>query len=178
MAVLAALSIARSQAAISFVQSLGTQSVASAGTTTPVTVPAGGVAAGNSVVLTLAMGDASGAVTATDTAGNVYAVDADVTNALSVRTVVLPAHNVNALTAGNTITVTHPSTAARALSANGVLGCPSPPRSIFRPRPRSSTTPSSGRRGSRNLANECSSVRSASPDPRRMRSLPARAIPR
>ena len=102
-------------AAITFVKDIGTSSSAVTGTTIAVTVPAAGVAAGNTVILTLAMGDAAGTVSATDTSSNTYTVAADVTNAAHVRTVILSASNVTALASGNTITVTHPSVASRAL---------------------------------------------------------------
>ena len=109
-------------AAITFVKDIGTNSSAVTGTTIAVTVPAAGVAAGNTVILTLAMGDAAGTVTATDTSSNTYTVAADVTNAAHVRTVILAASNVTALASGHTITVTHPSVASRALEASEFSG--------------------------------------------------------
>ena len=111
-------SIGRAHGAIVFVKNIGTSSSATTGTTISVTVPAAGIATGNSITLTLALGAVSGTISAADTAGNTYAIAADVTNASRVRTVILSAHNVAPLVSGNTITVTHPSVAARALSAN------------------------------------------------------------
>jgi hypothetical protein len=110
------------QAAITFVKELGTTASASAGTTLAVTVPAGGVATGNTVVLALSTQDAAGTVAATDSSGNSYAVASDVTNAAHVRTVILSSHNVAAIAGGGTITVTHPSTTARALEASEFSG--------------------------------------------------------
>ncbi|MGH7788424.1 MAG: hypothetical protein ACRERC_16260, partial [Candidatus Binatia bacterium] len=112
----------QAQAAISVVQSIDTEQVKSAGTAISLTVPAGGVSSGNSVILALTMDAAAGAVSATDGAGNTYAVDADVTNAGDVRTVILSAHGVAALASGNVITVTHPSVTARALSGSEFSG--------------------------------------------------------
>jgi uncharacterized delta-60 repeat protein len=102
--------------AISKVQDIGTANSKSAGTTLSVIVSGGGVIAGHSIVVTFAMDDNSGSVTCSDTAGNTYTVDEDVTNAGEVRTVIISSHNVSALSGGGTITVTHPSVTARAMS--------------------------------------------------------------
>src|SRR5438876_9256535 len=91
------ITASEARAGIAFVKNLGTSASATTGTTIAVTVPAAGVAAGDSIILTLAMGDAAGTVSAADSAGNVYAVAADVTNASHVRTVIVSAHNVTAL---------------------------------------------------------------------------------
>jgi len=122
LALLLPLAASEARAVIAFVKNIGTNASATTGTTIAVTVPAGGVATGDSIMLTLAMSDASGGVSATDTKGNTYSVAADVTNASNVRTVILAAHNVTALASGNTITVTHPSVSVRALSANEFSG--------------------------------------------------------
>src|SRR5262245_23774045 len=63
-----------------FVKTVGTSSSKSTGTTLNVFVPASGVAAGNSVIVTLAFDPASGAVLCSDTRGNSYSVDKDITN--------------------------------------------------------------------------------------------------
>src|SRR5207247_8542947 len=89
-------------AVIAIVKNIGTSSSATTGTTIAVTVPAAGVATGDSVILTLAMAYASGGVTATDSKGNTYSLAADITNASNVRTVILAAHNVTALVSGHT----------------------------------------------------------------------------
>ncbi|TMB21692.1 MAG: hypothetical protein E6J71_07790 [Deltaproteobacteria bacterium] len=146
LAVLFGLAASEAVAAITFVKNIGTSSSETAGTTIAVTVPAAGVAAGDSIILTLAMGDASGTVSANDSSGvNTYSVAADVTNASNVRTVILAAHNVTALASGNTITVTHPSVSVRALSANEFSGL-SPTIALDQTHTAtgSSTAPSSG----------------------------------
>src|SRR5205809_3687201 len=145
LALLLPLAAAEARAGIAFVKNIGTNASATTGTTIAVTVPAAGVAAGDSVILTLAMADASGGVTATDSKGNTYSLAADITNASNVRTVILAAHNVTALVSGDTITVTHPSASVRALSANEFSGV-SPTSALDQTHTAtgSSTTPSSG----------------------------------
>src|SRR5439155_657774 len=79
--------------------------------------PAANVAAGNTIFVTVAMDPSSSTsnVTVSDTAGNTYTKDADVTNGSGtdgksgVRTLVFSARVVNALS-GGTITVTFPAT--------------------------------------------------------------------
>ncbi|MFN8642759.1 MAG: hypothetical protein U0802_14310 [Candidatus Binatia bacterium] len=125
VAALVPLVAAPSLAAISFVQGIDAQQSKTAGTSIVLTVPAAGVGAGHSVLLALTMDAAAGTVSAADSAGNVYGVDVDVTNGTRIRTVVLSAHNVAALAGGSTISVTHPSVTARALSGSefaGLLG--------------------------------------------------------
>ena len=102
------------------VTSLITANSNSTGTTLPMTVPASGVPVGNTVILTFAMDPTAGTVSATDTQGNTYTSDQDTTAGTGnsgVRTLVLSAHITKALVSGNTITITHPSVAARAASA-------------------------------------------------------------
>ncbi|MBL8046477.1 MAG: hypothetical protein JNL09_08050, partial [Anaerolineales bacterium] len=105
-------------AAIGFIKEVGTASTKTAGTATSITVPAGGVTAGNSLIVLFSMNDNSNAVAVTDSRGNVYTVDADANAGTNdrVRTVILSAHNVTALNAGDLITVTHTSIGARSLS--------------------------------------------------------------
>src|SRR3989442_2746161 len=145
LALLLSLAASEARAVIAFVKNIGTSSSATTDTTIAVTVPAAGVATGHSVILTLAMADASGGVTATDSKGNTYSVAADVTNASNVRTVILAAHNVTALASGSTITVTHPSVSVRALSASEFAG-PTPTIALDQTHTAtgSSTAPSSG----------------------------------
>ena len=145
VALLFGLAASEARAVIAFVKNIGTNSSATAGTTIAVAAPAAGVATGDSIILTLAMADASGGVSATDAKGNTYSVAADVTNASNVRTVILAAHNVTALVSGDTITVTHPSASLRALSANEFSGV-SPTSALDQTHTAtgSSTTPSSG----------------------------------
>src|SRR5205809_792276 len=145
VALLFGLAAAEARAGIAFVKNIGTNASATTDTTIAVTVPAAGVATGDSVILTLAMADASGGVTATDSKGNTYSLAADITNASNVRTVILAAHNVTALVSGDTITVTHPSASVRALSANEFSGL-SPTSALDQTHTAtgSSTAPSSG----------------------------------
>src|SRR5581483_10630738 len=91
---LAALGSANAQ--IAFVQTIGTRAATATGTTLSVTVPAAGVAAGDTVILSFTMPDAGPGIGAADSRGNVYAVD--------------------------TITVTYPSAPVAALSASEFSG--------------------------------------------------------
>ena len=125
IAVLLALSSSQALAQIAFVKTIGTTPSTSNGTSLTVTVPAAGVAGGNSVIVSLGFDPASGAVSCSDSHGNSYAVDKDITNGSGksgVRAVIFSAHNIVALTNGNTITCTHPSAGARAMSANEFSG--------------------------------------------------------
>src|SRR3989449_2151597 len=145
LALLLPLAASEARAVIAFVKNIGTNASATTGTTIAVTVPAAGVATGDSVILTLAMADASGGVSATDAKGDTYSVAAHVTNVSNVRTVILAAHNLTALVSGDTITVTHPSASLRALSANEFSGL-SPTSALDQTHTAtgSSTAPSSG----------------------------------
>jgi len=107
------------------VKNVGTAGNATAGTTIAVTVPAAGVAANNTVIVTFAMDPAAGTVSVADTRGNTYTSNADIVNGSGtsgVRTVILSARVTTALTSGNTITVTFPSVAAKAVSVNEFSG--------------------------------------------------------
>jgi hypothetical protein len=83
---------------------------ASCGTTSlAVTVPAAGVAAGNTLILRLALrGTTAGTIAATDTKGNAYSVDQDLLNG-DQRVAILRARATTALVSGNTINVTFPT---------------------------------------------------------------------
>jgi cysteine-rich repeat protein len=125
VALLVAATAAEAPAAIALVQTVGTAGSQATGTTLTVTVPAGGVAADDTLIVAVAMDPASGPVSCDDTAGNTYAVDADVQNGSGtsgVRTVVLSALVTGALAPGDTITVTHPSVAARAVTVTEFSG--------------------------------------------------------
>ena len=101
---------APSAIAPSYVKNIGQASCGS--TSNAVTVPAGGVAAGHTVIVRLGLrGGTSGAVSATDSRGNTYTVDSDSVGS-HTRTVILSAHVSTALTSGDTITVSHPSATA------------------------------------------------------------------
>jgi hypothetical protein len=83
-----------------------------------VTVPAAGVAAGNTLVLRVALrGTVAGPITASDSRGNTYALDADRLGGAQ-RVAVLRARVTTALTAGNTINVTFPASASSGLVAD------------------------------------------------------------
>jgi type IV pilus modification protein PilV len=91
-------------------------------TTMTATVPSGGVAAGNRVILLLeTRGGAAGTVSGTDSRGNSYASDADVTN-VDQRSVVLSANVTTALAAGDTVRVTYPSAPTAVMSASVFTG--------------------------------------------------------
>jgi hypothetical protein len=109
------------------VTQLATAGNKTSGTSIAVTVPAGGVPIGNTVILSFAMDPVSGTVSATDTQGNSYTDDEDNMIGTSgsgsgVRMVVLSAHVTTALVSGNTITVTFPTATAKALSACYISG--------------------------------------------------------
>ena len=108
------------------VTSLNTANSTTLGTTLAVTMPAGGVPVGNTVILTFAMDPNTGTVSATDDEGNSYSVDNDnnVSTGVTtgVRTVVLSAHVTTALVSSDHVTITHPSVTSRAASACYVSG--------------------------------------------------------
>src|SRR5438034_868121 len=111
--------------AIAFVKNIGTATGSSSGgTSITITLAAGvSVAAGNSIIVSFVGPDLSGTYSATDSAGNTYSVNASGARAGTVRTVILSAHNVNALASGSTITVTFPSTSnRRAVTADEFSG--------------------------------------------------------
>ncbi len=114
-----------SMAAISFIKTINATSSTTTGTSLTITVPALGVAAGNRAIVTIALNPSTGTVACGDTGGNSYAVDSNVANGSAttgVRTVILSAQVTTALVSGNTITCTHPSVTARALSAHEFSG--------------------------------------------------------
>lgn len=103
----------------SLANTLGTTQTKTSGTTTAVTTTKA-VLAGETIVVALAMDPAAGTVSASDSAGNSYTVQEQVTNGSGTsgaRLVILAKHDATALPSGGTITVTHPSAAARAVSA-------------------------------------------------------------
>jgi hypothetical protein len=111
--------------AAGFVKQVGSAGDTTTGTALSVAVPAAGVAAGNTLIVTFAMDPASGTVSCGDSQGNVYAADADVTNGAAdagVRTVVFSATVGTPLGPGDSITVTHPTATARAASASEFTG--------------------------------------------------------
>jgi hypothetical protein len=95
-----------------------TLNFSSTGGTTTVLSLGGSVTKGNSVLISFAMDDyIAGGITASDSKGNSYSLDADATYGGLVRTAILSAHDVKPLSAGDTITVTHPFTGARGFTA-------------------------------------------------------------
>src|SRR5438874_631764 len=122
LAFLFSLAASEAHADIALVQEIGTATANTTGTTTAISVPAAGVAAGDSIILTFTCGDVVGDFSATDSAGNTYTVDIQGTKAGLVRTAILSAHNVNTLVQNDTITVTHPSMDRRLLTADEFSG--------------------------------------------------------
>jgi hypothetical protein len=115
--------------AISFVKNIGVNTNFTTNSSSlTVTVPAGGVEQGHSIIVELSMDPKAGAVSATDSAGNTYQVDKDIRFQATgspnqgVRTVVFSSHGVNPLAAGQTITVTFPTAKAKAVSAAEFCG--------------------------------------------------------
>ena len=119
---LALASAPPAEGAIAFVKTVGTSGTKSQGTTLSINVPAGGVAAGNTLFIAFAINPVTGAITASDSRANAYqCTDADVQNGVSgstvgLRTVVCSANIGTALLAGDTVLVTHPREGARAMS--------------------------------------------------------------
>jgi hypothetical protein len=102
---------------------IGQNNSTTSNTSLSVTVPAGGVAVGNTIIVSFAMDPNAGAVSVADTSGNTYHTDADVSNtAGGIRTLVICAPVTTALAAGNTITVTYPATTSKAVSIYYVDG--------------------------------------------------------
>src|SRR5947208_1236134 len=124
LALLLGLAASEARAGIAFVKNIGTNTGNNTGTSITITLAAGvSVAAGNSIIVSFVGPDLSGTYSATDSAGNSYSVNASGARAGTVRTVILSAHNVNALASGNTITVTFPSTSnRRAVTADEFSG--------------------------------------------------------
>ncbi len=127
---------------IAYVQNVGTNSTQVDDTTLSVTVPGGGVAAGNLLVVYFAMDDVDGAIFVNDTQANSYRVAAESRLAANVRTLILYSHVKTALASGNTIRITYPRSTAKAVSISEFSGV-----SVFEVKATatgSNTTPSSG----------------------------------
>src|SRR6266850_1251054 len=133
--------------AIALVKHVAANGTNTLGTSISLTVPPSRVAAGHTVIVTVAMDPAAGAVTCTDEHGNVYTKDADVTNGsgtTGVRTVVFSGYIITLLDDGETITVTHPSLAAIAVSADELSGFIAPAVDRTLGATGNDTSPSSG----------------------------------
>ena len=84
---------------------------------------AGGVAAGDLMVVTVQLtGTSAGAVNATDSKGDTFAVASDISDASGDRLVTLSAVAANGLAAGDTITVTFPTATSNRVTADEVSG--------------------------------------------------------
>ena len=137
--------------------SIGQNNSATTDTSLSVTVGAGGVAAGNTIIVSFAINTTSAsAVTVADTKGNNYTQDANILNSAgSIRTMVFSAPVTTALVSGNTITVTYPSATTKAVSIYYVSGLvSSAPADKSVAATGNSTTPSSGSTATLSQANE------------------------
>jgi hypothetical protein len=93
------------------------------GSSLVLTVPSAGVGVGHRLIVGFGMDSATGSISATDSRGNTYAVDREEHNVGNTRGAVLSAQLGTALLGGDTITINHPSVAARAarvIEASGV----------------------------------------------------------
>ncbi len=112
-------------ASAGFVRRVASVTASGARTATTVTLAAPGVAAGHTLVISalLSSTSISGAVSATDSAGNSYTLARDVNDgSAGDRTVMLVGLNVTALPTGATITLTYPSAAETHLSIDEFAG--------------------------------------------------------
>ncbi|MEJ6979879.1 MBG domain-containing protein, partial [Pedobacter sp. P351] len=105
---------------------IGINSSLTSGTSISISVPAAGVSLGKTILVTVAMDPSSTAVSITDTRGNTYTKDADVTNgsvASGVRTLIFSAPVSTALVSANSITVSFATAVVtKAVSAFSVSG--------------------------------------------------------
>jgi chitodextrinase len=101
------VTVSNGQAPLAFVKTLGTATAATSGTTVALTVPAGGVAVGRTVVVWTGMSSRTLNLTSiTDSRGNAYTVDLSVKHASSsVSNFIGSARIATALQAGDQITV-------------------------------------------------------------------------
>ncbi len=125
IALLLGIVASEAPAAINHVKDLGTAGDNTAGATSLSLTLTAGAAVDSTVIVSFAMDPSAGAVNCSDTQGNTYTVDADVPNGSTttgVRAVVCSSLLGTALVAADQITVTHPATAARAMSASEFAG--------------------------------------------------------
>jgi CheY-like chemotaxis protein len=109
--------------AIAKVKDIDITSDITTGTSIDAIVPAGGVAAGNTVIVAFVMDDTDGTVSCADQQGNTYGLaDVDQNNINQVRTVIFSAYITNALSSGDWIRVTHPSIGDRVIHASEFSG--------------------------------------------------------
>jgi fibronectin type 3 domain-containing protein len=113
-------------AAAAYVRRVGSSAVSGNRTTISVPVGSPGVAAGDTLVVSLLLSSTTHLTTAipvTDTAGNSYVVGRDVNDgSAGDRTVVFVSAKVKALAAGSTITLTYPSSAETHVSVDEFSG--------------------------------------------------------
>jgi hypothetical protein len=97
-----------------FIQCLGSAATKTTGTTLTITVPTDGVPVGHTLIVRLVTDFTSGGPTVADTRGNTYTRDRSATNAgSSMRASIFSCRVTTALQAGDTITITTTSLAAR-----------------------------------------------------------------
>jgi parallel beta-helix repeat protein len=108
-----------------YVNQIGTNSSTSTHTSDAVTVwRTGGVAAGDLIVATVQLTgtSATGAVTATDSAGDTFTVASDSSDSSGDRLLVLSGVAASGLAAGNQITINFPAAATNRITADDVSG--------------------------------------------------------
>jgi predicted ribosomally synthesized peptide with SipW-like signal peptide len=108
-----------------FVRHVGSSSCA--GASSAVTVPTGGIPAGRTLVVQLVLRGTNyaNAVAISDTRGNAWQTDRDVSRAAdSVRTVVFSSYVATTLQAGDTITVTHGNATAEGIAVDELRRVP------------------------------------------------------
>ncbi len=118
--------INQAQAAITLVKNIGATAVKGAHTQLQVTVPAAGVAAGNTVIIAIALDYSSSNTppipSCSDSKGNTYTLDVEHNQGNFMQGAICSAPVTTALVSGDTITVTHASLNATAMSANEFSG--------------------------------------------------------
>jgi excisionase family DNA binding protein len=108
------------QTDIASVKNIGTNQIKGMGTSISITVPAAGIETSNSTIVTFAMDFLTGLVSVLDSKGSIYTFSADIgaTDAVNkVQALILSTRNIAALVISDTITLTHHSANARAVSA-------------------------------------------------------------
>ena len=142
------LKIQEAHAEIVFVRNIGTAQIKGMHTELRVTITGQSVPAGNTVVVAIALDSYVGDPDpqCSDQAGNTYNTDVNTPLADNTfRVTVFSAHITNALSVGDTITVTHTSLNASAMSVNEFFGLASSgPLDQIQSATGSSTAPSSG----------------------------------
>lgn len=101
---------------MAFVQHVGDNRTTTSGTTLTVTVPAGGIPAGHTLLVGVLAGSGLTSASVTDTGGNTYAEDVSAVNSLFAK--IFSAPITTALNAGDTITLTTNSISQRGISVD------------------------------------------------------------